>query len=57
MDACIKQLGEATPHSISDVNSGSWEVEIAKGDKEEPAFSSNYGLLQFIGMLIGMPLN
>lgn len=50
MGQVLESFGVATIFSTVDKNNGCWQVEIAKGDKKNTMFLSNYGLLQFIGI-------
>lgn len=50
---CIELLGEAMMIFTFDANSGCWQVDINKKDKDEATFTSNLRLYRFMCMSFG----
>ena len=54
MDECMDSLGDATVFTTLDCNSGYWQVEIAKEDRDKTTFASHSGLYRFLRMPFGL---
>lgn len=54
MDKCMDSLGEAAIFSTLGENSGNWQVERDKANRDKTTFTSRHGLYRFIRMLFGL---
>ena len=54
IDSSLDQLAGAQWFSCLDLNSGYWQVEVDKQDRQKTAFSSRSGLFEFKVMPIGL---
>ena len=54
IDDSLEQLGGAQWFSCLDLNSGYWQVEVDKVDREKTAFTSRRGLFEFKVMPFGL---
>lgn len=54
MDECNDSTGDAQLFSILNANSGYWQIEVDKPDRERTAFMSHYGVHQVTRMPFGL---
>ena len=54
MDECIDSLGQANIFSSLDCNSGYWQIAMSEEDKKKTAFTSHFGIFQFLRMPFGL---
>jgi transposase InsO family protein len=54
IDDCLDSLGSARYFTTVDANSGYWQINVAKEDREKTAFTSHRGLFQFLRMAFGL---
>ena len=48
IDEALDQMGSARWFSVMDLANGNWQVEVVEEDRAKVAFTSRYGLYQFL---------
>jgi RNase H-like domain found in reverse transcriptase/Reverse transcriptase (RNA-dependent DNA polymerase)/Integrase zinc binding domain/Integrase core domain len=54
MDDCLDSLGSATIFTTLDANSGYWQLDVAKDDRDKTTFTSHMGTFRFTRMPFGL---